>query len=52
MREGALVDGFQVAFAAGAGLMALGGILLFVLLRARHVAHISADEAALAGAAA
>ncbi len=51
-RAAALVDGFQVAFAAGAGLMALGGVVLFVALRPRDVAHISADEAALAGAAA
>ena len=48
----ALVDGFQVAFAAGAGLMALAGVLLFAFIRPRHVAHISTDEAALAGAAA
>jgi predicted MFS family arabinose efflux permease len=48
----ALVDGFSVAFAAGAGLMALAGVLLFVLIRPKHVAHITADEAALAGAAA
>src|SRR4051812_30409342 len=48
----ALVDGFQVAFAAGAGLMVLAGVLLFAFIRPRHVAHISADEAALAGAAA
>jgi EmrB/QacA subfamily drug resistance transporter len=48
----ALVDGFSVAFAAGAGLMALAGVLLFALIRPRHVAHITADDAALAGAAA
>jgi hypothetical protein len=48
----ALVDGFQVAFATGAGLMALAGVLLFATIRPRHVAHISAEDAALAGAAA
>jgi EmrB/QacA subfamily drug resistance transporter len=48
----ALVDGFQVAFATGAGLMALAGVLLFALVRPHHVRHITAEDAALAGAAA
>ena len=51
-RAAATVDGFQVAFAAGAGLMALGAIVLFALIRPRHVRHISAEDVALAGAAA
>jgi EmrB/QacA subfamily drug resistance transporter len=51
-RAAATVDGFQVAFATGAGLMALAAVLLFALIRPKHVRHISADDAALAGAAA
>jgi predicted MFS family arabinose efflux permease len=51
-RVAATVDGFQVAFAAGAGLIFLAAILLFALIRPAHVRHISADPAALAGAAA
>jgi len=39
----ALVDGFQVAFAAGAGLMLLGVLLTAVLIRRRDVATIQAD---------
>jgi hypothetical protein len=48
----ALVDGFQVAFAAGAGLIALGAVVLFVLIRPRDVAQIDARDAAVATAAA
>jgi EmrB/QacA subfamily drug resistance transporter len=48
----ATVDGFQVAFAAGAGLMALGAVVLFAFIRPRDVRHISAEDANLAGAAA
>ena len=51
-RVAATVDGFQVAFAAGAGLMTVAAVLLFALIRPAHVRHISADPAALAGAAA
>jgi EmrB/QacA subfamily drug resistance transporter len=40
----ALVDGFQVAFAAGAGLTALGVILIAVLVRRRDVATIATGE--------
>jgi EmrB/QacA subfamily drug resistance transporter len=48
----ALVDGFQVAFATGAGLMALAAVVFVALLRPRHVASISADELAAVPAAA
>jgi hypothetical protein len=46
----ALVDGFQVAFAVGAGLMVAGLLVLAVLLRGRDLAHISAGEPVLVGA--
>lgn len=41
----AAVEGFQVAFLAGAGMMAAGTVALAVLLRRRDVAHISAADA-------
>jgi EmrB/QacA subfamily drug resistance transporter len=46
----AMVDGFHVAFTAGAGLIALGAIVLAVLIRPRDVATINADQPALAAA--
>jgi EmrB/QacA subfamily drug resistance transporter len=46
----AMVEGFQVAFTAGAGLIALGAIVLAVLIRPRDVATINADQPALAAA--
>lgn len=42
----ATVDGFQAAFLVGAGLMAVGAVLLAVLVRRRDVAAISAGEVA------
>ena len=39
----ALVDGFQIAYVAAAGLLALGAVLLTVMLRRRHLAVIDAD---------
>ncbi len=41
----ALVEGFQLAFFAGAGLIAVGAVLLAVLLRKRDVARIDAGDA-------
>jgi EmrB/QacA subfamily drug resistance transporter len=40
----ALVDGFRVAFTAGAGLLALGALITAVALRRRDVASIDATE--------
>lgn len=40
----ALVDGFQIAYVAAAGLLALGAVLLTVTLRRRHLALIEVDE--------
>ncbi|MFP5361365.1 MAG: MFS transporter [Thermoleophilia bacterium] len=40
----ALVDGFQIAYVAAAGLLALGAVLLTVMLRRRHLALIELDE--------
>jgi predicted MFS family arabinose efflux permease len=40
----ALVDGFQVAFAAGAGLTAVGLLMVLLLVRRRDVAAINATE--------
>jgi len=39
----ALVDGFQMAYVAAAGLLALGAVLLTVMLRRRHLAVIDAE---------
>jgi EmrB/QacA subfamily drug resistance transporter len=50
-RASALVDGFQVAFAAGAGLMALGVVVLFVLIRPKHVERINTGDLPAAAAA-
>src|SRR4051794_15947072 len=49
-RASALVDGFHVAYVAGAGLMAAGVILLALLLRNSDVKTISTAEPALAQA--
>jgi hypothetical protein len=49
-RAQAMVDGFHVAFTAGAGLIAAGAILLAVLIRPRDVATINAEQPALAPA--
>jgi predicted MFS family arabinose efflux permease len=49
-RATAMVDGFQVAFAAGAGLIALGAVVLAALIRSRDVARINADQPVLAAA--
>jgi|SRR5829696_1077499 len=46
----ALVEGFQAAFAVGAGLMVAGLVMVLVLLRRRDVAHISGVEPALVAA--
>jgi MFS family permease len=43
----ALVSGFHVAFAVGAGLMALGLVVMAVLLRPRDVANVHVGEAAI-----
>ncbi len=45
----ALVDGFQAAFAIGAGLMLLGVILAALLIRRRDVALVQATESVRAG---
>ena len=42
-RAAALVSGFHVAFAAGAGLLALAAILLVAMLRRHHVASLDLD---------
>jgi EmrB/QacA subfamily drug resistance transporter len=39
----ALVSGFHLAFAIGAGLLALAAVLLMVMLRRRHVASLDLD---------
>jgi EmrB/QacA subfamily drug resistance transporter len=41
----ALVDGFQLAFLVGAGLMLAGAVVIVVMLRRRHVAAIGAEDA-------
>jgi len=41
----ALVDGFQLAFLVGAGLMAFAAVLVVVLIRGHHVEAIGAEEA-------
>lgn len=43
----ALVDGFQAAFAIGAGLMILGLVLAAVLIRRRDVAMVTAEDAVI-----
>jgi EmrB/QacA subfamily drug resistance transporter len=40
----ALVDGFQLAFLAGAGLMLAAVVVILGLIRREHVASITADE--------
>jgi EmrB/QacA subfamily drug resistance transporter len=45
----ALVDGFQAAFAIGAGLMIVGVILAALLIRRRDVALVTASETVHAG---
>jgi sugar phosphate permease len=49
-RAQALVNGFHVAFFAGAVVTATAGILLVLLLRRRDVESVSAGEPALAEA--
>jgi EmrB/QacA subfamily drug resistance transporter len=49
-RATAIVDGFQVAFTAGAVLIGLGAVVLAALLRPRDVARINADQPALVAA--
>ena len=43
--QGALVEGFQLAFFVAAGLLAVGAVLLGVLLRQRDVARIDSGDA-------
>ena len=45
----ALVDGFQAAFAIGAGLMLVGVILAALLIRRRDVAIVETTESVHAG---
>jgi EmrB/QacA subfamily drug resistance transporter len=40
----ALVDGFQIAYIAAAGLLALGAVLLTVMLRRRHLAVVEVED--------
>jgi predicted MFS family arabinose efflux permease len=40
----ALVDGFQIAYVAAAGLLALGTVLLAVMLRRHHLAIIDVED--------
>jgi hypothetical protein len=40
----ALVDGFQIAYVAAAGLLALGAVLLTVMLRRRHLAIVDVEK--------
>ena len=44
----ALVDGFQLAFLVGAGLMLAGAVVIVGLLRRHHVEAIGAEDAAVA----
>jgi MFS family permease len=46
----ALVDGFQLAFLVGAGLMVGAIVVLAVMLRAHHVAAVSTEQPAIAPA--
>jgi EmrB/QacA subfamily drug resistance transporter len=48
-QAGAAVDGYQVAFAAGAGLLLLGAIVLPALTRRRDVAAVTGEEPVLPG---
>jgi EmrB/QacA subfamily drug resistance transporter len=45
----AVVEGFQMAFAVGAGLMLVGGIITALFIRRRDVAAIQGVEAPVAG---
>jgi hypothetical protein len=47
----ALVDGYQLAFWVGAGLIAFGAALMLALVRRRDVASISPEQAMAAAAA-
>jgi hypothetical protein len=49
-RASALVDGFQTAFLAGAGLLIAGIAVLLLMLRSDHVANINAAEPLAVGA--
>jgi hypothetical protein len=49
-QAGALVEGFQLAFAVAAGLVAAGALVTMALLRRRDVARIDAQEPVLVGA--
>jgi EmrB/QacA subfamily drug resistance transporter len=49
-RTTAVVDGFQIAFTAGAVLIGLGALVLAALIRSQDVARINAQEPALAAA--
>jgi EmrB/QacA subfamily drug resistance transporter len=40
----ALVDGFQIAYVAAAGLLALGAVLLTVMLRRHHLAVVEVED--------
>jgi len=46
----ALVEGFQVAFIAGAILILLGAVVTALVLRGRDVANVNPDQAMVAGA--
>ncbi|HEX7084028.1 MAG TPA: MFS transporter [Gaiellaceae bacterium] len=48
-RPDALVSGFHVAFAVGAGLMAAGLVVMLALVRSRDVANVNAEEPAVVG---
>jgi EmrB/QacA subfamily drug resistance transporter len=50
VQSGALVQGFHVAFAVGAGLLAGGAVLLVTMLRRRHLVRINLESAAAAPA--
>jgi EmrB/QacA subfamily drug resistance transporter len=49
-RASALVDGFQTAFLAGAGLLVAGIAVLLLMLRGDHMANINAAEPVAVGA--
>jgi hypothetical protein len=46
----ALVDGFQLAFLVGAGLMLAGIAVLAVMLRKHHVAAVATEQPAMVAA--